>query len=517
MSRRLIAFVGVLTVVCAFAFQGSRGIYESTEGRYSLCALEMVESGNWLEPTLKGEPHWTKPPLGYWNIAAGLTLLGRHEWGARLGNSVCLALTVLLVGLLGRCLWDSRTGLLAALVYATSAFPVMAAFTINTDTLLCLWEVAAVLGFAAFARASTPGRRQACILGMWLAFGLAFFTKGPVGLLPLLAIISWWALQGRQRRPAGLFWWPAVVLFVLVGFGWYLAMVVKYPHLLGYFVGDEIVNRVASDKFGRNPEWYQPFKLYLPELLLGGGVWSWWLYRLAREQRAWRRAFWRQLWNDRGPALFLVLWVIPALAVFAVSRSRLPLYVLPLFPAIALAIAWRLRQDWAAPATALPRRFVASACIMGGLLLCVKGVSGNLPDIALRLGLRDGGRNTLFQDQRRDMRALYRLAAPFDDPRGTRFAFFEQDGEYGFDFYARSPVYRLFTLPEKAQTAKGAGLFRDYLATAMRPDLAAGRRTLFIVRPQALKVLAAGAATAGLKVHVLSQGAHWQVAELRPE
>ena len=62
--------------LAAFAFQGSRGLYETSEGCYAECAREMIESGNYLEPTLGYRPHWTKPPMTYWAIAAGIRLAG---------------------------------------------------------------------------------------------------------------------------------------------------------------------------------------------------------------------------------------------------------------------------------------------------------------------------------------------------------------------------------------------------------------------------------------------------------
>ena len=83
-SRPAYALLVVVAVLAAFAFQGTRGLYASSETRYAECAREMVASGNWLEPTLAGEPHWTKPPLTYWAIAGGMVLLGRSEWAVRL-------------------------------------------------------------------------------------------------------------------------------------------------------------------------------------------------------------------------------------------------------------------------------------------------------------------------------------------------------------------------------------------------------------------------------------------------
>jgi len=70
-----------LLLTLAFAFQGTRAIWEPDEGRYTATALNMLDSGDWLVPTLDGEtPHLTKPPITYWAIAASVAAFGRNEW-----------------------------------------------------------------------------------------------------------------------------------------------------------------------------------------------------------------------------------------------------------------------------------------------------------------------------------------------------------------------------------------------------------------------------------------------------
>jgi 4-amino-4-deoxy-L-arabinose transferase-like glycosyltransferase len=329
------AVVLALALVVAFAFQGSRGLYETTEGRYAESALEMVQGGGWLEPTLAGRPHWTKPPLTYWTIAAGIMVMGPNGWGARLASALAFVLTVLLVAAIGETLWDRPTGFVAGLVYVSSPFPAAAAAVVSTDTLLALLEVLAVFLFVRSRAEEDPRRARAWIRGMWLAFGLAFLTKGPPALLPLLAIVPF-ERAGRRRHladPVGL------AGFVVVGCSWYLWAAARHPGLLGYFLGEELVGRALRNEFGRNPEWWKPFIVYLPALVLGQGAWLLAGARLfAREGLGSPKTAWARI--RRGDAAsFLFLWLALPLAVLWVSTSRLPLYVLPLYPPIALAIA----------------------------------------------------------------------------------------------------------------------------------------------------------------------------------
>jgi len=142
----------LLLVLLAFsmAFQGSRGIWEPDEGRYTNIALRMLQTGDYLVPSFNDDTvHFAKPPLTYWAVAGGMALLGRNEWGARLPNALAFAATVLVVLGLARRMLPGRAWL-PPLVYATCIFPFGAANIVTTDTLLTLWEALAVLGFVAW-------------------------------------------------------------------------------------------------------------------------------------------------------------------------------------------------------------------------------------------------------------------------------------------------------------------------------------------------------------------------------
>jgi 4-amino-4-deoxy-L-arabinose transferase-like glycosyltransferase len=367
--------VAAALAMMALAFQGTRALWEPDEGRYTAVALQMLDSGDWLLPRLNDQQlHVTKPPLSYWAIAASLGLFGHSAWAARLPNTLAFVLTGLLVLGLGQRLVPDRPWL-PVLLWGSSLLPVLAANVVSTDALLALWETAAVFAFVRGA-GSADGRDRWYLL-MWLAFGLGFLTKGPPALLPLLPILLWSGLTGGRRAVRRLFPVPGLLLFALVGVGWFGWILVQRPALLGYFLGHEVVDRLFSASLQRNPEWYGPAKIYLPVLLLGLLPWlglarSW----LAAAPGLLRPGRWRRRLAEDRVGAFLLLWLLLPLAVFILARSRQFLYVLPLAVPGALLIGRQLSARFRA---GVPTGWRRALALWPVLVLSGKGVLMAVP------------------------------------------------------------------------------------------------------------------------------------------
>ncbi len=362
-----------LLVLLAFAFQGTRGIWEPDEGRYTAAGVNMVDSGDWLVPTLDREhPHLTKPPITYWAIGSSVKLLGRNEWAARLPGALAFIGTGLLVFGIGRRLVPAKPWL-AAVTWSLSLAPVMAANIVSTDVLLMFFETLAMFAFVEWWARSGDDRRGWAI-AMWIAWGLAFMTKGPPGLLPLGAMITFLAIHDRAKLRA-LFPVVGLLAFVVVAFTWFAIIVGREPDRLGYFLGYEVYDRVFTGVHKRNAEWYGAFEIYLPVLVVG--ALPWWAFALAAAGGP--RAAWGRLRDgirarDQG-LLLLLYWFLLPLAVFFMARSRLQLYVLPLFVPLALLLVRPLsRWPWLDD-----RRIRRIGAVMVLLLLAVKGFVAYFP------------------------------------------------------------------------------------------------------------------------------------------
>lgn len=428
MTSREILLVA-LALVLAFAFLGARGLYETTEGRYAESAREMIETGDWLVPRLDYEPHWSKPPLTYWAIAGGMVLLGENEWGARLAPALSYLAIVWVVFGLGAAMWGRRTAFASALVYATAPLAVLGASVVSTDPILAMWQALAALAYWRALTHPEPGASGGAIVLFWLALGLGFLTKGPPALLTLLAVLVYHSWRRAKHRPAPrLASALGLSLFAVVGLGWYVAVAVREEGLLTHLLRHEVVDRVASAGFHRNSAWYHAILIILLPFVFGLGGW---LGFVPRIWRAWRRAvdgssWWREL-AGRDAALFCAIWIVAPLAVLAVSRSRLPLYVLPFLPAPALLIGRGLVAQGM-----LSRRPYAPyvvALLTAALLICGKATAGRY-------------------DSASNIRPVYRHLVAMAGESPSIYAY-ELSQEYGLMFYLKGRMIRVSRRPDQ--------------------------------------------------------------------
>ncbi len=363
----------VLALVLAFGFLGTRGIWDPDEGRYTNVALTMLDSGNWIDPMRNADiGHWTKPPVTYWLIAASVAVFGQTPWAARLPVALAYLACMWLVWRITRHLARGSEPL-AVVVYATMLLPFGAGHLVTTDFVLAAFQALAMYGFVLF-RFDLSRPPQHGLALMWLGFALGFMTKGPPVLVPLSACVL---LHWLVPRPTPCHWrWhlAGIALFFALALPWFALVSFRHDGLLAYFLGAEVVDRFASNRFERNGQWYGWITVYLPTLVVGTLPWTASLWR-------WLRALPAQFGvrptgrfgEDRAAALFLVLWVLVPLLVFCLARSRLPLYVLPLFVPLAIAVAATRR----AQGLGLPRwRWLL---VWVALLLCLRLAGAHFP------------------------------------------------------------------------------------------------------------------------------------------
>jgi 4-amino-4-deoxy-L-arabinose transferase-like glycosyltransferase len=320
LSRLRAALGWLLPAGAIVASCGWLGLTEPTETRYAEVAREMLETGDWLIPRLNGIPHFAKPPLAYWSAASGMALLGVNEWGARLGVALAAAFVLWCTARIGR----QAGGALAPFFLASTVLFFVCSHQLAADMFLA----AAVAGFYV-AILDTRARGT---IWPFVALAVGFMAKGPVVLVLTVApvlLAALWARDGAAAR--ALANWRGWIVFALIALPWYIAVVVKTPGLLTYLLHHQLWERYTTTVHQRGG----PIFYFLIVTLAGALPWTWAALRgLGDAARA--AAGQRNL----ADAL-LASWVVLPLVFFSFSGSKLPAYVLPSFPALAvLASCW---------------------------------------------------------------------------------------------------------------------------------------------------------------------------------
>ncbi len=430
-ARRTPPRAGALLLALAallLVLQGARGLWDPDEGRYSAVAWRMVVTGDWFTPHLSEEvPHFTKPPLTYWALAASMSVLGHTETALRLPGAVAAILTVLLTYAIARRLVPTDP-LLAATVQATALLPFVGAHLVTTDPFLTLFETLAVWGFVVAwwdepaprdsGRAPLGGRWAIPV--MWLGFGLAFFTKGPPGLLPLLPIVVFVAWSGGARGLLRLVSAAGFALFALTALSWYWLQIRVRPDLLSYLLGFEVGGRLLGAQ-QRNPGWRGLVKVIVAVAIAGLLPWSAAAVVARRDASAAPRV-------PRGRR-FLWLWLLLPLLVFSIAQSRQPLYLLPLAVPGSLLVARRL-----APAWTWSRRQRGWLAAWAAVLVALAALGAVWPEA------RDGRRFTA---------AVLRLAGE----RPSALIFVDRHARYSATMYCHCEVESVQLLEDLVQRA----------------------------------------------------------------
>jgi 4-amino-4-deoxy-L-arabinose transferase-like glycosyltransferase len=336
-----IGHYGLLAVVWAVLCLpnlGGPSLWDIDEGNNAECAQEMYESGNFIVPCFNSKLRVDKPALLYWLQASAYHVCGINEFAARLPSALASLLALLVVYELGRRLFERSAALLAGLILASSVAFCAAAHFANPDALLnlcillvmwCSWE--------------HYTRRGWWLLGAGAACGLGMLAKGPVALaLPMATTMFFLLVRRELRRCLDSRWIGATLVFVLIAAPWYVwvGLETKGEWLTGFFWKHNVERAVGVMENHSGPFFYYGLVLLAGlapwSVFLGPTVW----HALTTPQRA-------------DGTRFLLCWVVVWLFFFTAVRTKLPNYILPAYPAMALLTASFL-DDWRRGRVTLP-------------------------------------------------------------------------------------------------------------------------------------------------------------------
>jgi 4-amino-4-deoxy-L-arabinose transferase-like glycosyltransferase len=363
--RRLFLVVALALVLAPLV--ASAPLFDPDEGLHAAIAQEMVQRGDYVTPTFRGEPFLDKPILFFWAEAASLRLFGHNAAAVRIPPLLFGLFGMVTVALLGRALVDESAGLIAGIAYGTMLLPMgvseVAVHDIGLVPFMCLAAYCLV-------RVDLPPEGgnyrphpvvSAFRRNFWLyaiaagvALGLSILTKGLVGIV----FTGIFAVCLIARRPSSWFRLAlavtvAVVVALVVASPWYIAMERAHPgYLYYYFVERHLQGYLtATQRHAGRPFWY-----YLPIVLGGALPWTGYLLGALRGARlrqgsppSPRRGFGEASGGARPPGLVLWGWFTIGLVFLSIGESKLVTYALPLFPILALIVGEYLANAGSRP------------------------------------------------------------------------------------------------------------------------------------------------------------------------
>ena len=279
----------------------------------------MVETGDYVVPHLDYVRYFEKPPLLYWATALSFRVFGLSEWSARLPNALAALVTVLLL-YAGVARWFTRDAALLSAIMLISSFGFFTMARILTiDMLLSCALFLSLIFFYDFYRQ----KKTMALYLFYACLALATLAKGPVApVLVGLSLLVFLLLERRVSFLRDLLSLKGILVYVLLMAPWFVAIALREKEFLWFFFVDQNFLRFLTQKHNRSG----PVYYFVP--ILFGGLFPWSIF-IPRAVVT--------FWRTKELRLFLI-WFFVVFLFFSLSGSKLPPYILPAFPALAILL-----------------------------------------------------------------------------------------------------------------------------------------------------------------------------------
>ena len=401
---RQIFLIVLISGIILFSNLGAPRLWDRDEPRNAGCAAEMTSRGDWVVPTFNAELRTHKPILLYWLIMAAYALFGVNEFGARFPSALLAVGSCLLTWSIGRRLFDDRVGLWAGIILASSLMFDVAGRAATPDSALIFFSALSiylfVCGTTAAAQAPVASEKswfphsRFLVVSMYAAMGFAVLAKGPIGMVLPTAVIGMYLLIVRLSRAASpaaianrdwngarpLAFQPARVrryvstalrgiasclrpfapghflrtcwsmrpvtaigVVLLIALPWYVLVGWQtdgaWPR--GFFLEHNLGRATSAMEGHSGGIWFYPLAI-----LVGFFPWSVFavpvllnVIQSVRTTGPWRNGL-----------MLMACWVGVYVGLFTIAQTKLPSYITPCYPALALLTScffaqWRSNQS----------------------------------------------------------------------------------------------------------------------------------------------------------------------------
>ncbi len=348
--------------VLYFSMIWVRPLASPDEGRYTQIPLEMIRAADYVTPTLNDVAYFYKPPLVYWLSALSIKIFGENLFAFRFANTAISLLGLAFTYCAARGLYGRLAGIFSSIALGTSIFYFALGQVITLDMAVSVFIAGAMFSFIVALKRSGVWR-GVLILLFFLSSALAVMSKGLIGaLIPAATIFLYAVAIGistfiKKFKSQDLWWGVGgVAIFLAVVLPWHILVSLANPAYENaggifstewegqcffwyYIVHEHFLRFIDPNTSGREePFWYFfalaplgfiPYLFFLPSAIkdtfIGG---------------------FKKVRKENPEIIFFLIWSIFVVLFFSASSSKLPPYILPIYPALAVIFGRWFAEVW---------------------------------------------------------------------------------------------------------------------------------------------------------------------------
>jgi 4-amino-4-deoxy-L-arabinose transferase-like glycosyltransferase len=400
-------------------------------GLYSAIVRQMVESGDWFNLKINGQPYDQKPHLFFWLAGIGVKLFGNTNFAFKLFPFLYGLLGIYLTYRLGRQLFSEQAGRFAALVAGTSQIFFLYFFDMHTDLVLQTGVTLALWQLAAYFQSKKPMNFVLAFVGV----GLAMLSKGPVGaVLPFLTVLIY-LIAGKNFRQLFHPKWLLGILIVLVLISPSLLHLYKSFGVSGlkfYFIGNNI-GRITGEVAGSSNDYIFYLHTFLWAFLPWTPVVILALVKMVKTRMSG--------FTHKSIAIGLIGSVLILLLILSIAKGKAPNYFLITVAPFSVFAGWWLAEFIRLKGPKFSRVMAFTVVFFASLNLYLN--ASFFPELAKYQGGRQA--INLFETHKKPGDKLYNFVLE----------------DYNLFFYSAEPVENIETWEEFYEVAatKGAWIY----------------------------------------------------------
>jgi 4-amino-4-deoxy-L-arabinose transferase-like glycosyltransferase len=317
----------ILSYLFLFHNIGNYSLKEPDEGRYAEIPREMIELHDYVVPHLNYVRYFEKPPLFYWIVAFSYKAFGISEWSFRFPNALSALLCVIILYLFVRRWFNEEVAFISSIVLMSSFGFFSMARIVTLDMFFTLWLFLSLLLFYGYYREKI----LFLLYSFYASLALATLVKGPVAVLLVgITILIFLFTEKKISFLKEFKWITGILIYGVITIPWLLAISLKEKDFFYFFFIDQHLLRFLTSKHKRTGSMFYFFPV------LFGGMFPWSIFIPRSIVSLWRK----------NELRLLIIWTLVVFAFFSISKSKLPPYILPVFPPLSIIIGYMFHKKW---------------------------------------------------------------------------------------------------------------------------------------------------------------------------